>query len=160
MYFLYIVTATTRRLVKKTRNKDGWRRQFRSSMVLVARFLDGITLRDADIKCLRNTPFYYFLSQTSKPLSQSPLTSNPQITKVGVTYSVSPLVDSPSPTFSTENHVHQISNLMIGNDVISYFNHGYTAPFLTISPAWCSKKKTYAHDLWTSLASLFTDNKY
>lgn len=47
--------------MKKIRTRDRWRRQFCSSMASVARFFDGLMLREVHIECLRRTTFYHFL---------------------------------------------------------------------------------------------------
>lgn len=61
MFGIFLCIAGTRKLLFKKRNNNGWKRQFRSSLVSVVRFFDKLPLRDVHMQCLRNTPFYSFL---------------------------------------------------------------------------------------------------
>lgn len=58
-------------MVKNTRIRDGWQRQFRSSMASVGRFFEDVTLKNVHIECLKRTPFYHF----PKPFIRGKMTS-------------------------------------------------------------------------------------
>lgn len=55
------LAVASRKVVMKKMSEGNWKNQFRGSLMKIVRFFQGWKLRDDHIRCLKSTPFYYFI---------------------------------------------------------------------------------------------------
>ncbi|KAL7108905.1 hypothetical protein ACP275_06G141900 [Erythranthe tilingii] len=60
---LHLNAVQTKQVIKEQREELGYIKQYRSTLTSTITFFNDISLRPAHIRCLKKTPFYYFVMQ-------------------------------------------------------------------------------------------------